>query len=571
MTGTGPKIPTGATSQQAAALAAAQAQVTAAGGAGYVRPDVLPFTISKQGIVIPLAWGTVKMPVLLVEKFAPSDDGQGTTDQRFLMAICEGQIQAGVKLYWDKTYLSMSADSTHVGVVSKSQLVAGGGGGSAYIYLWSGNDAATQDEGGGINPTIQWDECGYQHTAILGAYGLEQIGSGTQEEIPNYALGLQAVMFSSLVANVNPADIVSDITTHSRRGCGFSSGILDSNVTGSGAASFKTYCNAAGFRISKTVTEETTAIAILAEILIATASDAFWSQGKLHVVPLWDQSITAPVYGATNYVPANTPVYNFGVDDFLDEQEPVQVSRRSDVDCFNSFPVSYFDASQQYAETVVEDPLQDDCEKRGGLRRGQTISIAGIFADGQQPIVLSRVNAQRSCHVRNTFTWKANLKAILVDPTDIVTLTEPSLGLSLYPVRVLTISESADGLTFTAEDYPAGANSANAYVPQTNSGYAPDEEKTIGKLQLDGIKDGSTYKRITAVSAGHQVQAASIASNAVEEAKINTGAVTNAKLGASAVTAAKVASDAIAAVHVDSGDVRGPINRNAYFVQRTRG
>lgn len=114
---------------------------------------------------------------------------------------------------------------------------------------------------------------------------------------------------------------------------------------------------------------------------------------------------------------------------------------------------------------------------------------------------------------------------------------------------------------------------------------------TSAQRKLDDVGDGSTYIRIAGVSAGHQAQAASIATGAVEEAKIKAdavtagkvkdGAITEGKLGAGAVTAGKigaqavgaaaVADGAISTVHTAVGDARHWDNGNAYVAQRTRG
>lgn len=72
-----------------------------------------------------------------------------------------------------------------------------------------------------------------------------------------------------------------------------------------------------------------------------------------------------------------------------------------------------------------------------------------------------------------------------------------------------------------------------------------DNITRIGLRSLDDIQDGSTYLRVTGVSAGHQCQAASLASNSVEEAKINALAVTEAKIGALAVTEGKIGALAV--------------------------
>jgi len=69
---------------------------------------------------------------------------------------------------------------------------------------------------------------------------------------------------------------------------------------------------------------------------------------------------------------------------------------------------------------------------------------------------------------------------------------------------------------------------------------------------LDNLADGASYLRVTGVSAGHQVQAGSIATDAV--------------------TTTKIADDAVAPVKVTVGDSYArSLVKNSSFVHRTKG
>lgn len=372
--------------------------------------------------------------------------------QFFLAALCEGEVQGALSIWWDKERYAAFAS-----------------GSLGTIALLTGPDAANQI------PTMG-DSAGYQHTALLQPGDATPGGgilTGTQAEVPALAVELQGVMFGVASPDVNPADIVNDLLTHTRRGCGWPSSRVDATtITGAGATSFRTYCDAAGLRFSMYIDTQRSALSILADILNATNSDAIWSQGALKIVPLGDQSITAPAYGAVNYVPSNVAQYNLSETDFL---EPVQIVRGPDADSFNDFPVEFIDRSLVYQRNTVEDPDQTDIEIRGGLWRGGTVSLPMVFPDGKYPIMLSRIYAQRSLAIRNTYTFKLPWRYLLLEPTDIVTLSDATMGLSLVPVRIVSMTEGED---FTwevvAEDYPAGAAASGAYTPQAGDGYKPN-------------------------------------------------------------------------------------------------
>jgi hypothetical protein len=502
-------------------------------------PTAEAFTVSESGRALPIAYGTVKTGVLLIEKLAatvgqpaawtpsttwkvgdivqtgnvaftsgltitasayectvpgagatsgtgPSGTGGAILDpisgggatwkylqalpyplyaQNFVAAICEGPIAGALALYWDKEkFPNLAAGSTFSGKPG--------------ITVKLGPDAANQ-----TIPAV-WDQAGYQHTALLTSDILGPV-SGTQQETPDMAVNVVGLLFGLATDDASPADIVNDILTHTRRGVSWSSAHVDASITGTAAGDFRVYCDAVGFRMSMLIDSERESLAILGDILSATNSDAWWSQGKLKIRPLGDQAIPSPVYGSTGYVPTNTAVANLGPTDLLDHDAPVRVSRRDDADCFNSWPIEYTSRAAAYAKDVVEAPDQLNVDKRGGKKRAATVSLPITLKDGLPAVVLSRILAKRSLNVRNTFTFRTSWKQMLLERNDIVTLTDPVMGLSLYPVRILSKREDEGGFSWTAEDYPAGVAAAGGYVPATGDGYQANEK--ISAVRISAI------------------------------------------------------------------------------------
>src|SRR5207237_1375358 len=91
-------------------------------------------------------------------------------------------------------------------------------------------------------------------------------------------------------------------------------------------------------------------------------------------------------------------------------------------------------AESRSARRPVEDPDQADLDVRKEIRRAGTLSLPLVFPDGKSPGMISRNLAQRSLGVRNTFTFRTSWKYITLEPTCIVTLTDPYLGLAQTPV-----------------------------------------------------------------------------------------------------------------------------------------
>jgi hypothetical protein len=82
---------------------------------------------------------------------------------------------------------------------------------------------------------------------------------------------------------------------------------------------------------------------------------------------------------------------------------------------------------------------------------------------------------QRGLYIRNTFVFKLSMEFCLLDPMDLVTLTDPALGLNKTVVRIVDIEEDSDGaMTVTAEEFPQGVATAALYPTQGKSNGVPD-------------------------------------------------------------------------------------------------
>lgn len=385
------------------------------------------------------------------------------TTQQALLGICEGEAQGALQMWWDKERVASGLGLTSPGRTLTIQL---------------GPDDLSQ----AVPAAFAGDDFDYQHTAIV--YGAE-IPTGTEKEIPSLAFEMQGVMFGVATRDVSPADIINDLLTHSRRGCEWPSGRVDSSITGSGAGGYRVYCDAFGLRLSMLIDSQRPALSLIADVLAATNSDAIWSQGKLKVVPLGDVANASPIYGATGYVPANTSQFAIGVDNFRGPDMPVRMRRDPDADCFNSFPVEYIDTTNgSYARITLEDPDMSDVDVRG-LRRAPTVVLPFAFPGGEAPVMLSRIYAQRSLNCRNTYSFRLPWNYIGLEPTDIVTLTDPELGLAATPVRIVSITEGEDfTLDIVARDYPASVQGATRYTPQAGDGYESNDRTTGASLPL---------------------------------------------------------------------------------------
>lgn len=328
---------------------------------------------------------------------------------------------------------------------------------------------------------------GYSGTAYVAAL---QLALGSGGSIPNYNFEVQALLGTEQDPNwagsydAKPSAVVLDMLSNPFYGAGFTAARIADMVTG--AASFQTYCTACGFAISPAFTDQSDAATCLQAILDATNSEVVWSAGTagmvLKIIPYGDTPITA---NGVTYTPNTTPLYNLTFDDFLGAigkdgkptgMDPISVTRSSTQDIKNDVPVEWWDRTNGYSASVVDTPEPSDVSLNG-LKQDSSLALHLITraAHAQQ---ISAIKAQRNVFVRNAYTVKVGWRYILLEPMDLVTLTDYISGLLQKIVRIVSIdmpdeTSEEDGLTVTAEEWPFGIGTAALYTTQPGQGNSP--------------------------------------------------------------------------------------------------
>ncbi len=216
----------------------------------------------------------------------------------------------------------------------------------------------------------------------------------------------------------------------------------------------------------------------------------------------------------TAFTPNTTPVYGLGDDDFVTEdgQDPVQVARIDPYQASNVQRLECFDRSNQYAATPVEARDQNAIEQFG-LRIGSTITAHEI-CDLGIGLIAAQLILQRGLYVRNSYSFKLSWEYCLLEPMDIVALTDPGLGLAATPVRITAIEEDGDGLlAVTAEEFPGNTATAVGYTPPaktntiTNRNVAPAPVNAPVIVEPPSQLTGGAAQLWAAVSGGNNDQA----------------------------------------------------------------
>jgi hypothetical protein len=279
------------------------------------------------------------------------------------------------------------------------------------------------------------------------------------------------------VMDAEPSASLIDYLSNGRYGCGFPTANIGS------LSALQNYAYAAGLFISPALVTAQAANDYLKDFSTGLNGEFVWSSGSLSFVPYGDTEISG--YGKS-YTPPSAPLYALNDDDFLKNEgtasvgvsaftsdDPVVCLRKRPSDADNDVKVEYLDRGNSYNPTIVE--AQDDAAINAfGLRAADTKQLH--FFCGEAAALMSAQLQLGRQQVRNLYSFTVPWYFILLDPMDIVAISDAALGLAGQWVRILEITENQqDGtLTMTAEEYLQGTGSAPIYASQPRLGYVPN-------------------------------------------------------------------------------------------------
>lgn len=424
---------------------------------------------SSQGLTLPVVYGRARVAGNLIwygdfttieTKTTTRQGGKGgggvqqedisyTYEAAVMMALCEGEIKGIGRIWRDKEKFESLSQL-------RLNLAKGGDEQPTWTHLQQ--------------PKHQAQAINYSGTAYIYSPNYELTKSAQIYQHNFEVIGKMG--YSSSIPDANPSEIIRDMLTNQNYGCGFPAENLgDTSVYG-------VYCRAAGIFLSPVYSEQTEAQQNISELLEQTNSAAVFSQGRLKIVPYGDVKLSG---NGAAYVPNLTPVYDLTDDDFIvsGAEDPLKVERKTNADAYNQIQVEYLDRANDYNIAVAEVKDQANIEQYG-LRPKDAVKMHGI-CDAKVANHVAQLLLQRALYVRNEYEFKLGWKYCLLEPMDLVTLTDEGLGLNKTPVRIIEIEEDEEGvLTVKAEDFPMGAATATAYPTQPSLGYSADYNKSPG-------------------------------------------------------------------------------------------
>ena len=426
----------------------------------------LQLQTSAQGVPITLMWGKtrIKPNIFWYNDFkAEPQKGKGaggkggskgsgnyTYTAAVMLGLCEGPI-TGIGAVWaDQTMYATG------GLAKLNLSICGGMAGPPY-------GTATQ-------PVWPYLTTNHPTQAIPYAY-LAYVSSpdyklGSSAALPNHNFEVSGPL--STLGDANSADIINDFLTNPQ----YSIGLPTSSIDATSLAFYRTYCAAQNIFMSPALDSQEQISSIIDRWARLTNTWIFWSGNVLKFVPLGDSAISS---GGNNYTPNLTIQYDLTYDDFIatkvrqgsggsspsktGDGGPIQVTRADPADCPNHVKIEVSDRANQYNYAPVEWQDQGLVDQFGQI--DAQVTTAHEICDLGIAVTVAQLIGQRSAYIRNTYAFKLGYEFALLEPGDLVSLTDPHIGLDKFPVRIRSLDEDESGyLAVVAEEFPGAVGTA---------------------------------------------------------------------------------------------------------------
>ena len=428
------------------------------GGGGTVstadtRIGSLAISQSTYGIAIPVVFGTARVAGNMIDYIdftaiphttttrSGGKGGGGVTSSHttytyevaVIFALCEGSVE-GVKRVWKNKEVHGSPAALRMSVYTGMDNQA--------PWPWMA----------GAHPERA---ISYPQTCYVASPNLELSNSAT---VPSFNYEVAGRDLAPGKQDAAPISIIRGILSDVQIGVGFPAKYLADTMQ------FENYCIVNGVYFSPAYDSQKEAHELIAALLEAANAAPVWSQGKLKIVPYGLAEQTAN--GAT-YIPPKAPLYDITHDDlvYTEGETPITIKPNLTTDRYNVQPVEILNRKNDYNVEPIKATDDADISQRG-IRTADSIEMHFITEPDVATFAAQAI-LQRKLYIAAQYEFTLSWRHCLLDPMDVVTLTDEILGLDRHPVRILTIEEDEElNLKITAEDCPDGINSPTVYTTQ---------------------------------------------------------------------------------------------------------
>lgn len=316
-------------------------------------------------------------------------------------------------------------------------------------------------------------DLGYQGITYAAAANYDL---GNSDNLQNHTFdvtGIAPFNPSGRVYDASVKDILTQFLTNTHFGAGFPASKLGDWTL------MNQYTLAAGLLFSPAISTQSPAQEFVASMALLANCGIFFSEGLLKCLPYGD---SAEVGNGQTYTPNNTAQYDLGDDDYLVESPddpPITVKRTANSDAFNQASVEFVNRANDYNVEVSEAKDQVQIDTYG--QRNASSLTAHEIADPATARKVAQIALQRALYIRSTYEFRLGWKYCLLEPMDLLTLTDSALGFNRLAVRIISTEENEQGdISVVAEDFLLGVSSAPRYSSQAAGGYTVSLNKSSG-------------------------------------------------------------------------------------------
>ncbi|HEX3884737.1 MAG TPA: phage tail protein [Stellaceae bacterium] len=279
----------------------------------------------------------------------------------------------------------------------------------------------------------------------------------------------------SYPADCNPALIILDLLANPRYGAGFPAENID--IAGT-LSTFGSYCQAAQLAMSLLLNRSQAAGSWLQQICELTVAAPVWSGAMLKIVPYWLTDLSG---NGASWSPSLAVQYSVDDDDYVAWQgdarsstdtgsDPVVMTRNDPAQITNWMSLEYYDTINSYNPNVVDYFDQGAIDNYGA--RTEPSKEAHCFTNPGSTYTSGYMQVSRGQWNRNTFKFQLPWRFCLLEPMDVIEITDPGIGLTTpTPVRITQIDEDDNGeLQITAEGLPGASSSAPVFAGGNSAG-----------------------------------------------------------------------------------------------------
>src|SRR6185437_4118313 len=156
-----------------------------------------------------------------------------------------------------------------------------------------------------------------------------------------------------------------------------------------------------------------------------------------------------------------------------DKNPPVTVKRNPQVDSNNIVQVQYFDRNNKYNQATASEPEAGSIALYGPRKLAP--QVLNMISDSTVERKINAIAVRRLVHLQNTYSFKLQAKFLFLEAMDLVTISDPLLGIDALPVRLTKVTENDQyELECEAEPYIHGLHSLDILETTPVAPYSPN-------------------------------------------------------------------------------------------------